>query len=293
MTQIDKLLGFKMKIFENFKPFNMYLFNMYLFIPFFLILLLGQDCIAKTLEDTFQKRINFDKGGYLSLSNFNGTIEISSWDKLEVEIIAHKRVRASDRDTAQELLQELDIVINQGDAKIEIETQKPRRKSGRRSFFNWLFGDGDISYSVSYELKIPYETDLNLNTSNGNIALENIKGQIRMHSTNGKINARGVNGLVRCNTTNGSIRVEFEDIPLEDEISFITTNGSIKLYLPKTYGAEVDLKTTNGKIVTDFPLTLEKQWSRNRLKGNINGGGGELQCSTTNGNIYLYYNDEI
>jgi DUF4097 and DUF4098 domain-containing protein YvlB len=288
MTQINKQLVFKMKIVDQSKPCISYFF-----VPLFLVLLFSHNSIATTLEDTFQKRIAFDKGGYLSLSNFNGDIEVSSWDKLEVEIIAHKRVRALDRATAQKLLQELEVVINRDNSNIEIKTQKPGRRPGHRSFFDWLFGDGDISYSVSYELKVPYEIDLNIDTSNGNILLEDIKGRIRMHSTNGKLNAQGVNGLVQCNTTNGSIRVEFEDIPLEDEISFTTTNGSIKLYLPKDYSGEVDLKTTNGKIVTDFALTLEKKWSRRRLKGTINEGGGELYCSTTNGNIYLYYNDEI
>jgi DUF4097 and DUF4098 domain-containing protein YvlB len=266
---------------------------MQLFVLLFITLLLIQDVAAKTLRDTFQKHISFSPGGYLSLTNVNGNIEISSWDKQEVEIIAHKKVRADDSDVAEKLMRELEIAIIEDDDKIEIETRTPRRRRGHSGFFDWLFGDGDYSCAVSYELKVPYEIDLNVQSTNGNVELKGIKGKIRMHSTNGKIDASGVVGFVRCNTTNGQIRVEFDQIPGDDEISFVTTNGSIKLYLPRDYGGEVDLKTTNGKIKTDFTLTIDRKWSRRHLTGTINEGAGELRCSTTNGNIYLYYNDEI
>lgn len=249
---------------------------------------------SATVEETFRKNISFQQGGYLSIGNVNGNIKIIPWNKSEVEIAAHKEARASSQKEAGELMKKLNIVISEGDNKIEIETDMPRNDGYGNGFFDWLLGKGDCSCSVNYELKVPDQIDLNLNTTNGGIEIRGVTGRVRMQSTNGELTAEDIKGFTRCKTTNGSIKVGFIQIPGDDEISFKTTNGSVTLYLPRDYAGRVDLKTTNGEIETDFPLRLEKDWSSSRhVKGSINSGGGEIQCSTTNGNIHLFYNNQI
>ena len=117
-----------------------------------------------------------------------------------------------------------------------------------------------------------------------------------MHSTNGKINAKNVSGLLRCETTNGRIHAEINEITSEDEMTFRTTNGSIKLYLPENYGGYADLKTTNGHIDSDFRLRdkykSSKKWkSKRAYRGEFGNGDGSITCKTTNGSIYLLQNN--
>jgi DUF4097 and DUF4098 domain-containing protein YvlB len=269
-----------------------YISNRYFFSLLLLLTFISRDTIiARTIKDTFKKNITFNQGGYLSLTNVNGNIEISSWENSEVEIVAHKEVRVTDAEHAEELMEKLKIIVTENVNEIQIETELPRRGRGS-GFFDWLFEKGNGSYSVSYEIKVPIEIDLNINTTNGNIEIQDIKGRIRMKSTNGGITAQGIKGFIRCKTTNGSVRAKFDQIPGDDQIYFKTTNGSVKLYLPKDYAGEVDLKTTNGKIETDFPLTIHEGWSSKHVSGSISEGDGEIECTTTNGNISLYYNDQ-
>ncbi len=261
-------------------------------IIFFSLLIFHQTIFASTARDTFKKNINFKEGGFLSLSNSNGNVEIISWDKDEIEIVAYKEVKAKDRETADKLMERLEIDIRESDDEIIIETYFPKGSSGG-GFFGWLFGKGGASFSVEYEIKVPKKIDLNIYTTNGGIRVEEISGRLRIESTNGKINAREISGLTRCKTTNGSIRVEFDEVSDGDEMTFRTTNGSIKLYLPEDYGADdVELKTTNGHIDSDFPMSGSSgRKSKKRFRGSINEGTRELSCSTTNGNIYLLVND--
>jgi DUF4097 and DUF4098 domain-containing protein YvlB len=261
-------------------------------IIFFSLLIFHQTIFASTARDTFKKNVNFKEGGFLSLSNSNGNVEIISWDKDEVEIVAYKEVKAKDRETADNLMERLEIDIRESDDEIIIETHFPKGSSGG-GFFGWLFGKGGVSFSVEYEIKVPKKIDLNIHTTNGGIRVEEISGRLRIESTNGKINAREINGLTRCKTTNGSIRVEFDEVSDGDEMTFRTTNGSIKLYLPEDYGADdVELKTTNGHIDSDFPMSGSSgRKSKKRFRGSINEGNRELSCSTTNGNIHLLVND--
>jgi len=258
----------------------------------FSVLIFHQSIFASTARETFQKSINFSEGGFLSLSNSNGDVDIVSWDKDEVVIVAYKEVRAEDRDTAEEMIERLEIKIRESDNEIVVETYYPKGSSGN-GFFGWIFGKGGTSFSVEYELKVPKKTDLNIFTSNGEVRVEEISGRLRLESTNGKISAKEISGLTRCKTTNGSIKVEFVEVGEGDEMTFKTTNGSIKLYLPEDYGADdVDLKTTNGNINSDFPMAgSSNRKSKKRFRGAISEGNRELSCLTTNGSIHLLVND--
>lgn len=246
---------------------------------------------AITLEETFKKSISFGQGSLISVSNMNGGIEVSSWDKDEIEIIAYKKVKTSSRSDAQKLMKELKIEINESTETIEIATRPSRGRKHDGGFFSWLFGHGNYSYSVSYELKVPQEVDLNLETSNGGIEVVNITGKLRLETSNGKIIADNISGLARCHTSNGSIRANFQNVNGTDEMRFKTSNGSIKLYLPSDYGGSVDLKTSNGRIKSDFLLEDRGKRSKTRYKGKINQGASELTCTTSNGSIYLYSNE--
>jgi DUF4097 and DUF4098 domain-containing protein YvlB len=255
-----------------------------------ILLLLVQNAMASTVRETFKKTIAFDQEGYLSLDNANGNVQITSWEKDEVEIIAHKEVRASDRETAERMMKKLEIDIRESADEIIIETYFPKGSSGG-GVFGWLFGSGGQSFSVEYEIRVPQNIDLNINTTNGKVETENVTGKLRLEATNGKIIGRDISGFARCKTTNGSIRVEFSEIPEGDKLTFKTTNGSIKLYLPQDFGGDVDLKTTNGHIDSDFPLSGRGKKSKKRYSGYIGEGNRELTCATTNGSIDLYIND--
>lgn len=257
---------------------------------FFLLslLVISVQLQAKTISETFQKSLPFARGNLLTLSNENGDVEIKTWDKSEIEIIAHKRVKAKNDDQAEDMMAHLQIVINERDGSLDIKTDFPGGSNRDKGFFGWLFGKKNNEYSVEYIITIPKSADVNIATTNGSINVDDVTGRVRMESTNGEIRAENITGLVRCNTTNGSIKIDFDDIPEEDEMFFRTTNGSIRLYLPDDFGGDVDLKTTNGKIDCDFPMSGEKHKGRTSLRGHINSGDCEVTCSTTNGNIYLY-----
>ena len=240
---------------------------------------------ASTARETFRKSITFTPGGFLSLSNTNGNLQVTSWENDEVEIIAHKEVRAGNQETAEELLERLVIDVREREGEIIIETEYPQ-SSGGSSFFSWLFGNGGKSFSVQYELKVPRQIDMNLSTTNGNVEVEEISGRLRMESTNGQISGKDISGLTRCKTTNGSIDIKFREITGDDKMNFKCTNGSIKLYLPDDFSADVDLKTTNGRIKSDFPIAGRQ--SRSHVSGEIGNSQQKLNCRTTNGNICLY-----
>ena len=146
---------------------------------------------------------------------------------------------------------------------------------------------GNGGYSVSYEVMVPARFDLNIESTNGRIEAVDCTGRLRLDTTNGKIIADDITGSIRCKTTNGSIKASFLSVEEEDEMSFSSTNGSIRLYLPYRINAEIKARTTNGSIHCDLPTRERYSRSKKKFDGVINDGGMFIYISTTNGSIHI------
>ena len=248
-----------------------------------------QNIKAETLNETFKKQLNCTGKPFLEVKNSNGQIELGSWDKNEVLIVAYIRVEGKS-DDGKKILERIEIEIEQDGDNIFVETILPSGLQNGGGFLSWLFGGKPWSVTVDYEITVPIESDLDLKTSNGSIMIEKVTGKFKLTSTNGKITAREVSGTIHSVTTNGKIMAEFNKIDYSEEMLFKTTNGSIRLYLPENFAGYADLKTTNGKIDSDFSLYDRHDKSgrsRKSFKGEIGEGDGFIKCKTTNGSIYL------
>ncbi|MFQ6112771.1 MAG: DUF4097 domain-containing protein [bacterium] len=239
--------------------------------------------IGGTIREQFEKTFKFKQGGTLILENTNGSVAVESWSKEEVRVEAEKIVKAKSRRQAEEIMKKVRIDIKQDTDYLEIQTHIPRHRTG---FWDSIFGGG-TSISVTYYLKVPHELRLDISTVNGGVEMEQVGGEIRVKSTNGRIRLFETQGVVDAKTTNGSIEVDFRDFEENEDMSFKTTNGGIKLYLPENFRAYVNASTTNGSINTDFPIKVHGEISKRRLRGEISGGGGTVDLHTTNGSIRI------
>ena len=124
-------------------------------------------------------------------------------------------------------------------------------------------------------------------TINGRIGLSGIVGAIQAKTTNGKIGLLEVLGPINAKTTNGSIEVAVGGSgEQQHEFRAATTNGGIEVTLPKGLKANLKASTVNGKINTDFSVTVKGLISKS-VDGVINGGGELIHLKTVNGSIRL------
>jgi len=242
-------------------------------------LLLAGALTATTLEETFDQTFAFAPGDLLELDNTNGNVYIEAWDRQEIHILATKKVKSSSSEKAEALMQDLQIEVEPSSGRIRVDTGFPSNK-GR-----W-FSSGSSS-SVRYEIKIPASADLDVSTVNGNVTIGNISGNLELGTTNGNVSVAESGGRLNVRTTNGSINAELSEIAMGEDMVFRTTNGGITLSIPAETQANLTARTTNGSIETDFPITVQGTFSRNRLEGELNGGGGSIELRTTNGSIHI------
>jgi hypothetical protein len=265
------------------------------------LIVLSAAALAETLTEAFSKTVPLAANGSLSLENINGDVTFEAWDRAEVQVSAEKRVKAGSEEEARKILSQVRIDVQAEPSAVRIETRMPKKED--RGFWSLLRGE-NRSIGVTYNVRVPRGAIVEADNVNGNIRLSGTRGTGRLEtvngrvevqgtsgalvleSTNGNIKISGAEGAVKAATTNGSIQAELASIPEGRDLGFSSTNGGVTVRLPRDARLSVDAASTNGSIESDFELDGATA-KRNRLTGDLNGGGGTLRIRTTNGSVQI------
>jgi hypothetical protein len=210
-------------------------------------------------------------GGVLTVdARPNGGIKIVGWDRREVHVRAKVTANADTNEQAQALVK--DVIVQTGGS---IQAEGPARVDDR----NW---------SVSYEISVPSDQGLSLSSTNGGISISNIRAQADFRTQNGGISLTNVAGNFKGRTQNGGVQVSLQGQRWDGEgLEVETQNGGINVVVPDNFSAHVETSTVNGRISTDFPVTVAGQIDRRHLTADINGGGATLKLTTINGGVNI------
>jgi hypothetical protein len=276
-------------------------------------------------KEDFHLNYPMKPGGTLSIDNFNGSIEISSWEKDEIDVNGIKY------GGTEELLRQVKVEGSLDGNVLRLRTVRPE---GRRG-----------NCGARYILRVPKKMLLDgIVSSNGAIRVENIVGNARLQSSNGSIKIRSLEGKLDAKTSNssidvmtmqgdfvgrtsnGSIKVDglegsFDastsnagitarvtklpegrpikadssnggiDLSLPDykgqPLDVDTSNSSILVRLPEKFSADVRASTSNSSISNEFEMSSTGTISKTRIEGKVGAGGGPIRLTTSNGNIRL------
>lgn len=207
-------------------------------------------------------------GGELSVNaRPNGSITVVGSNRRDIHVTARIQAQARRQADADDILGEIDIVTDRG-----LRAEGPQ--AGR-----------DEGWSVSYVIEVPREIDLALSSTNGGVNVRDVTGRLEMSTTNGGITLASVAGDVRGRTSNGSVNVTLDGERWQGPgLDVQTTNGSVRLYVPERYHANLETGTTNGGMNFDFPVTVRGRISR-RMETQLGDGGALIRVMTTNGGV--------
>ena len=218
----------------------------------------------------FHKTVPLPSNGRVSLSNINGDVEITGWNRDEVQIDAVKSARD------QERLDEARIDVNAGSDSVEIETHYPSHLMNNNAA------------SVHYTLHVPQAARIDkISLVNGALTVQKLTGEIDANLVNGKLHATDLAGTADLATVNGGIDANYVSLNNVREIKLKSVNGSVNLLLPQSPNAQVSASTVNGGISTDFPLTVKGHWVGKNMSGTLGNGGVQIELSNVNGSIHV------
>lgn len=253
----------------------------------------------------------------VSLSTFDGSVEIRGWDRAEVLIEVEKH--APDRESADRITidsrqdgdaitvtipqpgsgrsgslrnspsarivasvpLQTELIVRSGDGSVSI-----RRVSGRHDVRT---DDGSIRVDDA-------RGALFLRTGDGSVVLEDIHGTVDAESGDGSIAVAGVLTGVRLDTTDGSIRFTARDgSSVDSDWSMTTGDGSVRGRLPKGVNAVVDAESRSGRVQVEGVSAdrdrrssdddREARRARRSARGTLGSGGKLLKLRTGDGSI--------
>lgn len=201
----------------------------------------------------------------------NGGVSVHGWDRSQVLVLAKIEADGEDQDDARDVASQINIVTDDGRVRAEGPS------TGRHQ-----------SWSVSYDVWAPRQTDLHVVTQNGGVNVQDISGRLDLNAVNGGIVLHGVSGDVHGETTNGPLNVDLDGERWRGPgLDLRTTNGPVNLTIPDGYSARLETGTVNGGMLVDFPITLQGNIGR-RITTQLGDGGPPIRAVTTNGPVIIH-----
>lgn len=247
-------------------------------------LLLAGAASADTLVEKFAASYPME-GGEFTLSNVNGSVDVTAWDRPEVRVEAEKRIKSRSRDAAISAMERFQIDVEVSARGVSVETKYPKRPDGVFELFDFFSGS-DVQASVKYTIMVPRSALVNVETVNSRIEIRGVEGGFDLKTVNGGIDIVEGAGSLRARTVNGSVEADLFRVDPE-QIKVSTVNGRVRLGLPSSVRADLEVTTVNGRIQSELPVATMEAGKR-RLRGSINGGGEvPIRISTVNGSVTL------
>jgi DUF4097 and DUF4098 domain-containing protein YvlB len=218
-------------------------------------------------SNTFDRTVPLNPSGTFELQNVNGSVEVSSWDRHEVEIHAVKTANRRPSD-----LERVTIEVHAVPDAVSVTTRYPH--------------DEGVEVVVQYRIRIPQDCMLSrVSSVNGGLRISGVPNARELRSVNGNVEILDSSGQIKAHTTNGNIRVELRHFNDSHSLSAETVNGSVLVALPPDAGGALDVLTMNGDFRSELPVTLQGSFSPRGFYGTLGRGGSPVRVRSVNGGI--------
>ncbi len=225
---------------------------------------------AAPYRDEFHKTYPASATVKVSLNNINGDVEITAWDRNEVQLDAVKTANT------EEKLREAEIRVDASESSIHIETHYPEHTNNNPA-------------NVHYTLHVPTRARLDkIELVNGKLEIDGVRGDVRGSSVNGAVSGRGLAGDVELETVNGSVSSELLDLGNARHVKLSSVNGHVEIAMPRDANAHLSASTVSGSISSDFSLPIHKGWVGSDLDTTLGSGATQVELSNVNGSIKIH-----
>lgn len=243
------------------------------------------------VEDKSNEHKTFAGVHELIIDNVNGFIEVTAANGTAVEMDIAKTLSAESQDRVALARKEVTLDVAQEGGLVRLMVDGP-------------FRHGYSGYQATYDFKVraPRDIKLDLRTVNrSHIRVEGTSGDFTISNVNGEIDMRQIEGSGAVHTVNGPVTVTFARNPVR-ACSFKSVNGTLDVSFRPGLNADLQMKTMNGGMYTDFPVSTlplaataqaERRdgkfvWHSHRMTGvRVGSGGPELSFETLNGDVLI------
>ena len=199
-------------------------------------------------ERTVQQQAPLAPGSTVVAQTSFGSVTITGADVTDCSVVAQIRVQAPTEEEAREIAEQVEIKLEPVGQTLTVKAEKPPKKRRR-------------SISISYDITVPKQTNVECGSSYGAIKLSNIDGNVKGKISSGSISAENIQGSAQLDTSYGSVtckNITGDNIQLKSSSGSIRAENIVGLVnLDTSYGSitcrdisggDIKLKTSSGNI---------------------------------------------
>lgn len=171
-----------------------------------------------------KKEYKVNEHAKVSINNKYGNLNITTWDKNQVEIEVTITVKGDDLDSVEERLANIDVNFEASESLVYAKTIFEKEQK-RWSFWK---KNSNINYQINYKVKMPKSNSVALNNDYGSIFLDNLSGKADINCDYGEIsigelsnNNNNIN-LDYCSSStisymkSGHVNIDYSKISIEE-----------------------------------------------------------------------------
>jgi hypothetical protein len=221
-------------------------------------------CEMREQTVPFAGRLSVDGG-------VNGGVSVKGWDNGNVLVRARVEASGTDDAAARAVVSQITVNASAG----QVSATGPSQGSHQQG------------WSVSYEIFVPRQADLNLKAMNGGLSISDVRGAIQFETMNGGVSLKRVAGDVEGKTMNGGLNIELAGARWDGaKLDARTVNGGVNLTVPANYSAHFEGSTVNGHLNLGIPATVSGEISKH-IVTDLGSGGPTIHVETTNGGVNI------
>ena len=243
---------------------------------------------------TRRETVRFAFGGTVTVVGApRGAVTVEGWSRNEVQLVADIEMSAPTEADLDQLAQDNGFVFDEDLNHVSVLTTGTHdrdymKKTAKKFPKNLL----NMPWKVDYKLRVPANTDLEINAGYGPVKVTGVEGALRISATEGETALTLTGGLVSTTVTAGVVTLT---VPVRSwrgggaEIRLAT--GIINVDFPAGFNGDIDAEILRtGKIVTthDGLAAREKPGiTEHTVRARAGSGGAYFKFTVGDGTVNI------
>ena len=216
-----------------------------------------------TRTSTRKETVRFSYGGTVTLiAAPRGSVIVEGWQRNEVELTANIELKGPTEADLDQLATVNNFAFDEDLNHLSILTTGTHdRTFMKRSAKNFPKKLLNMPWKIDYRLRVPVNTDLEVNAGHGAVRLSGVEGALRVSATESDTALTLTGGLVSTTVTAGSINLTIPARSWRGSGADIRiASGTINVDLPAGFSGDIDADVLRtGKIVNTYDALQSRE----------------------------------
>jgi hypothetical protein len=247
-----------------------------------------------TRTSTRRETARFSYGGTVTLiAAPRGSVTVEGWQRNEVEVTANIELKAPSEADLDQLAKVNTFVFDEDLNHISILTtgthDRAFMKQSAKKFPKQLL---NLPWKIDYRVRVPMNTDLEVNAGHGEVKLSGVEGALRISATESDTALTLTGGTVTTTVTAGSITLAIPTRSWRGGGADVRiASGTINVDLQPGFSGDIDAEVLRtGKIINTYDglTSREKPGLTERtVRGRAGAGGPYFQFTVGDGTVNI------